>query len=199
MCVFAGRVKNVASALKAVKAGPHGEDSQACCSSSSTLFLAAVQLTMLVLCRQDWHVCYQLPRVDACLASMQPEHPLLWYGNFTSSLKTSVHANPADVERSTTSKFLAVLYSTTAATCSVCTYAVPLYDSLGESSVEFIIEHSEASIVFTSTQKFPLLEKTLHKTKKYIKTIVYFGDVTEDSKRTSQAAEKEVTMHDMKS
>jgi len=37
----------------------------------------------------------------------------------------------------------------------------------------------------------------LHKTKKYIKTIVYFGDVTEDSKRTSQAAEKEVTVHAM--
>ncbi len=85
----------------------------------------------------------------------------------------------------------------TAAKCSVCTYAVPLYDSLGESSVEHIIGHSEASIVFTSTQKFPLLEKTLHKTKKYIKTIVYFGDVTEDSKRTSQAAEKEVTVHAM--
>ena len=107
------------------------------------------------------------------------------------------HANPADVESSTTSKFLAVVYSTTAATCSVCTCAVPLYDSLGESSVEFIIDHSEASIVFTSTQKFPLLEKTLPKTKKYIKTIVYFGDVTEDSKRTSQAAEKEVTVHAM--
>ena len=72
--------------------------------------------------------------------------------------------------------------------------AVPLYDSLGESSVEYIIGHSEASIVFTSTQKFPLLEKTLHKTKEYIKTIVYFGDVTEDSKRTSQAAEKEVRL-----
>ena len=87
----------------------------------------------------------------------------------------------------------------TAAKCSMRTYAVPLYDSLGESSVEYIIEHSEASIVFTSTQKFPLLEKTLHKTKKYIKTIVYFGDVTDDSKRTSQAAEKEVTMHALKS
>ena len=72
--------------------------------------------------------------------------------------------------------------------------AVPLYDSLGESSVEYIIDHSEASIVFTSTQKFPLLEKTLHITKKHIKTIVYFGDVTEDSKRTSQAAEKEVRL-----
>lgn len=70
-------------------------------------------------------------------------------------------------------------------------YCVPLYDSLGESSVEYIIGHSEASIVFTSTQKFPLLEKTLHKTKEFIKTIVYFGDVTDDSKRTSQAAEKE--------
>lgn len=100
MCVFAGRVKNVASALKAVKAGPHGE-TQACCSSSGTLVLAAVQLTMFVLCRQGRHVCYQLPRVDACLASMQPEHPLLWY-EFTFSLKIFVHAYPADVERSTT-------------------------------------------------------------------------------------------------
>ena len=76
-------------------------------------------------------------------------------------------------------------------------YAVPLYDSLGESSVEYIIGHSEASIVFTSTQKFPLLEKTLHKTKEFIKTIVYFGDVTDDSKRTSQAAEKEVNLQTM--
>jgi len=129
---------------------------------------------------------------------MQPEHPLLWYGNFTSSLKASVHASPADVESSTTSNISgSVKLVQTAAKCSVCTYAVPLYDSLGESSVEHIIGHSEASIVFTSTQNFPLLEKTLHKTKKYIKTIVYFGDVTEDSKRTSQAAEKEVTVHAM--
>ncbi len=57
-------------------------------ASSSTLFLASVQLTMFVLCRQGWHVCYQLPRVDACPASMQPQHPLLWYGNFNSSLKS---------------------------------------------------------------------------------------------------------------
>lgn len=82
--------------------------------------------------------------------------------------------------------------------CLFCYYpahaAVPLYDSLGESSVEYIIGHSEASIVFTSTQKFPLLEKTLHKTKENIKTIVYFGDVTEDSKRTSQAAEREASL-----
>ena len=69
---------------------------------------------------------------------------------------------------------------------------MPLYDSLGESSVEYIIDHAEASTVFTSTQKFPLLEKTLPKTKKHIKTIVYFGDVTEDSKRVSEKAEEEV-------
>ena len=71
--------------------------------------------------------------------------------------------------------------------------AVPLYDSLGESSVEYIIDHAEASTVFTSTQKFPLLEKTLPKTKQHIKTIVYFGDVTEDSKRVSAKAEEEAS------
>lgn len=71
-------------------------------------------------------------------------------------------------------------------------HAVPLYDSLGESSVEYIIDHAEASTVFTSTQKFPLLEKTLPKTKKHIKTIIYFGEVTEDSKRVAAAAEQEV-------
>lgn len=70
---------------------------------------------------------------------------------------------------------------------------MPLYDSLGESSVEYIIDHAEASTVFTSTQKFPLLEKTLPKTKKNIKTIVYFGDVTEESKRVSAAAEDEAS------
>jgi long-chain acyl-CoA synthetase len=70
-------------------------------------------------------------------------------------------------------------------------YCVPLYDSLGESSVEYIINHAEASIIFTSNEKFPLLGKALPATKKNVKTVVYFGDETDAAKKAAQAAEKE--------
>ncbi len=55
---------------------------------------------------------------------------------------------------------------------------VPLYDSLGENAIEFIIAHSESSITFVSTDKFPALAKALvhEKTKAALKTIVYWGD-----------------------
>lgn len=40
-------------------------------------------------------------------------------------------------------------------------YCVPLYDSLGEHAIEYIIRHSEASIAFSSTEKFGTLAKSL--------------------------------------
>jgi len=52
---------------------------------------------------------------------------------------------------------------------------VPLYDSLGENAIEFIINHSESSIVFVSSDKMPALVKALPKTKDVLKTIVYWG------------------------
>lgn len=76
LLLVAERVGNVASALKHVKAGPHG----ALLSLSIWLvpFIAQQEKVMCCHCRQDWHVCHQLPRVDACVASVQPKHTLLW-------------------------------------------------------------------------------------------------------------------------
>ena len=71
--------------------------------------------------------------------------------------------------------------------------AVPLYDSLGESSVEFIINHAEAGIVFTSTEKLPLLEKAVAAIKKNVKHIVVFGEPTDASTKAWKAAESAVS------
>ena len=53
---------------------------------------------------------------------------------------------------------------------------VPLYDSLGENAIEFIINHAEAAVAFVSTEKLPNLVKALPKTKEILKTIVYWGE-----------------------
>ena len=53
---------------------------------------------------------------------------------------------------------------------------VPLYDSLGENAIEFIINHSESSIVFVCTTKLAGLAKALPKTKNVLKTIIYWGE-----------------------
>ena len=54
-------------------------------------------------------------------------------------------------------------------------YCVPLYDSLGENAIEYIINHSESSMVFTQTEKFPMLVKALPKVANQIKAVVYWG------------------------
>eukprot|EP00967_Tisochrysis_lutea_P055941 scaffold70505_cov19-Tisochrysis_lutea.AAC.2 len=36
---------------------------------------------------------------------------------------------------------------------------VPLYDSLGENAVEYIVDHAECTCVFLSSDKFPQLVK----------------------------------------
>jgi len=53
---------------------------------------------------------------------------------------------------------------------------VPLYDSLGENAIEFIINHAEASVAFVATEKLPNLVKALPKTKEVLKTVVYWGE-----------------------
>lgn len=49
--------------------------------------------------------------------------------------------------------------------CQACNrqnlYCVPLYDSLGEHAIEFIIKHAEATCVFTQSDKFGTLAKSL--------------------------------------
>ena len=54
-------------------------------------------------------------------------------------------------------------------------YCVPLYDSLGENAIEFIIKHSEATIVFVASDKAANLAKALPLCKELVKTVVFWG------------------------
>lgn len=54
-------------------------------------------------------------------------------------------------------------------------YCVPLYDSLGENAVEFIINHSESSILFVAKEKLGTVIQALPKAHKGLKTLVYWG------------------------
>ena len=55
-------------------------------------------------------------------------------------------------------------------------YCVPLYDSLGENAIEFIINHSESTIVFAASDKLANLGAALPHVLKLVKTVVYWGD-----------------------
>ncbi|KAJ6703457.1 LONG-CHAIN-FATTY-ACID--COA LIGASE [Salix viminalis] len=61
-------------------------------------------------------------------------------------------------------------------------YCVPLYDTLGASAVEFIICHSEVSIVFVEEKKISELLKTFPNSTQHLKTIVSFGKVAPQEK-----------------
>ncbi|KAG7035485.1 Long chain acyl-CoA synthetase 4 [Cucurbita argyrosperma subsp. argyrosperma] len=61
-------------------------------------------------------------------------------------------------------------------------YCVPLYDTLGAGAIEFIICHAEISIAFVEEKKICELLKTLPNTAKTLKTIVSFGNVSNDHK-----------------
>jgi long-chain acyl-CoA synthetase len=54
-------------------------------------------------------------------------------------------------------------------------YCIPLYDSLGENAIEFIINHSESSLVFVQASNLPELIKALPKVKNLVKNVVYWG------------------------
>ncbi|XAR62970.1 Long-chain-fatty-acid--CoA ligase [Bertholletia excelsa] len=65
-------------------------------------------------------------------------------------------------------------------------YCVPLYDSLGAGAVEYIICHAEISIVFSEETKIPEVLKTCPSTMKCLKTLVSFGKVTAEQKKTAE-------------
>jgi len=54
-------------------------------------------------------------------------------------------------------------------------YCVPLYDTLGENAIEYIINHSESSLVFAQAEKLPMLVKALPHVKDRIKHVIYWG------------------------
>lgn len=60
-------------------------------------------------------------------------------------------------------------------------YCVPLYDSLGENAIEYIVNHSESCIVFVQSEKMEMLTKALPKVSEIVKTVVYWGKGSEDS------------------
>lgn len=62
---------------------------------------------------------------------------------------------------------------------------MPLYDTLGENAVEFIINHSESAIVFTSAANLPKLVKALPSIQDQLKTVVYWGKPDAQSERVS--------------
>ena len=66
-------------------------------------------------------------------------------------------------------------------------YCVPLYDTLGENAIEYIISHSESTIVFTSALNFPKLAQALPKVKEQLKTVVYWGKADSANEQVSIA------------
>ena len=59
-----------------------------------------------------------------------------------------------------------------------CICTVPLYDSLGESAVEYTVNHSQTAIVFAQSGKLGQLLKAVPATKANLKTVVYWGTGT---------------------
>lgn len=53
--------------------------------------------------------------------------------------------------------------------------AVPLYDSLGETAVEYTVNHSATSAVFVQASKLALLAKAVPKVKGSLRAIIVWG------------------------
>lgn len=52
---------------------------------------------------------------------------------------------------------------------------VPLYDTLGENAIEYIIDHSESSFIIVAAAKLPAFSKALPLIKTTLKGVVYWG------------------------
>ena len=71
--------------------------------------------------------------------------------------------------------------------------AVPLYDSLGESAVEYTVNHSETSIIFAEASKLEFLAKAAKAIKENVKHVVFWGGKASES--ASSAIKKEAGPH----
>ena len=67
-------------------------------------------------------------------------------------------------------------------------YCIPLYDTLGENAIEYIVRHSEASVVFSQASKLSMLAKALPELSSLVHTVVYWG--SEDVAGTVNEIEK---------
>jgi long-chain acyl-CoA synthetase len=52
---------------------------------------------------------------------------------------------------------------------------VPLYDSLGENAIEYIVNHSESVLAFVDTKKLPMLAKAIGGIGAQFKHVIYWG------------------------
>jgi len=71
--------------------------------------------------------------------------------------------------------------------------AVPLYDSLGESAVEYTVNHSHTSIIFAEASKLVFLAKAAKNVKENVKTVVFWGSA-DAAKDAAASIEKEVSV-----
>jgi len=61
---------------------------------------------------------------------------------------------------------------------------VPLYDTLGANAVEFILKHSGATAAFAEASKMKVLAEALPSVKGQVKFVGYWGQASEDVKKT---------------
>ena len=62
---------------------------------------------------------------------------------------------------------------------------VPLYDTLGDDAVEYVMKHSEVTAVFVSKAKFGKLVEALPKLNGQVKAVVYWGGSDDASVKVS--------------
>ena len=70
---------------------------------------------------------------------------------------------------------------------------VPIYDTFGENALEFIVNHSETSIIFADGIHLTKLQKTMAKIKANVHNVVYWGK--EDEAAIRGIREENVTVH----
>lgn len=74
-------------------------------------------------------------------------------------------------------------------------YCVPLYDTLGENAIEYIVNHSEASMAISSGVKLPILVKALPKCPN-LKVVVVWGKAEAAQMDAARAAGVKVVSFD---
>jgi len=78
--------------------------------------------------------------------------------------------------------------------CNRMSYqCVPLYDSLGENAIEYIIDHSESVLAFVDTMKLPMFAKAVTGMGDRLKHVVYWGAGDEAAIQAVKAAGIAVT------
>ena len=71
---------------------------------------------------------------------------------------------------------------------------VPLYDSLGENAIEYIINHSESVLAFVDTTKLPMFAKAVTGMGDRLRHVVYWGAGDEAAIQVSELLGRALTV-----